>query len=676
MIRQGDQPVGQGAESPDSGRRHVHGQLGAGPGQPVTGGRPGYPDGGGKQGRNGGGGVSGGGPRQPGGKSHGSWAEMLSSTLPNSWKKNVLEVVLEKDERGSFNISEIDCAKMMQKLGLDIRPGVHVETVQICPNGRGIILITLKKEVEINQFCRYDIFDVTSSGIRVVNVKPAGKREVVVNIKNIHPNTMDDGVVNYLNKFGEVVTKKVVYGVYGEGPLKGFRNGDRAYKMEIKPGVNIGTYHVLDGQKVTLKYPGQLQTCARCHQNSRTCLGKGVARKCEEADGEKVEFGDYIRSLWNKIGYTPHRDEEAIDDLEAEESFVQQEGGHFTPRKAPMDNTEKFAGVCLKTFPREVEENQIVDLLIKAGLPADKIQDVQIKSNGNVSIRNLENEICLSLISTFHNQTHLGRKLFCNGIIPRTPEKQVAEVSSESPPVGTAAPAVPQPRSPSSYSMASCSVPTSPPPSTSQSEPVSTSSTSSTLACTEIDTTVTVQSPLSTTVNLTQTQIYSAPLISPNSSYNSPPYQKPARLEYSPADQSILELGNNDDIQQFIRDNQGNLDEQLVRRHSLSMRTPPQGSIAEEIISHTNSAATPHFTLAKTLLNNLSEMTSRLSDFESCVSSSGSETDTEKNDMKQESNQKSMNDAKRNYRQKRKNSTTPKKDFFLKKQNTNNSPDI
>ena len=69
MIRQGDQPVGQGAGLPDSGRRHVHGQLGAGPGQPVTGGRPGYPDGGGKQGRNGGGGVSGGGPRQPGGKS-------------------------------------------------------------------------------------------------------------------------------------------------------------------------------------------------------------------------------------------------------------------------------------------------------------------------------------------------------------------------------------------------------------------------------------------------------------------------------------------------------------------------------------------------------------------------------------------------------------------------------
>ena len=156
-------------------------------------------------------------PGPPGGKGRGSWAEMLSSTLPKCWKNNVLEVVLEKDERGAFNVSESDCARMMQKIGLDIRPGIHVETIQICPNGRGIILITLKKEVSIDHFCRYDVFEVTNTGIRAVNIKPAGKREVIVNIKNIHPNTMDDGVVDYLNKFGKVVTKKVVHGVYSDG---------------------------------------------------------------------------------------------------------------------------------------------------------------------------------------------------------------------------------------------------------------------------------------------------------------------------------------------------------------------------------------------------------------------------------------------------------------------------
>ena len=66
-----------------------------------------------------------------------SWAEMLGSNLPAILNKNILEIVLEKDERGSFNVGEIDCAKVMGKLGIDPRPGVHVEGVQICPNGRG-----------------------------------------------------------------------------------------------------------------------------------------------------------------------------------------------------------------------------------------------------------------------------------------------------------------------------------------------------------------------------------------------------------------------------------------------------------------------------------------------------------------------------------------------------------
>ena len=201
-----------------------------------------------------GGGRGGAGGGVSGGK---SWAALLSSNLPSTWNKNVLEVVLEKDERGSFNVSEIDCARVMRKIGLDQRPGVHVESVQICPNGRGLLLITLKKEVPIERFCRYDVLEVTESGIRAVLVKPAGKREVVVTIKGLHPNTRDDGVVDYLSKYGKLVNSKVIYGMFGEGPLKGIRNGDRSYKIEIKPNNNIGTYHVIDGQKVTARYSGQ-----------------------------------------------------------------------------------------------------------------------------------------------------------------------------------------------------------------------------------------------------------------------------------------------------------------------------------------------------------------------------------------------------------------------------------
>ena len=60
-----------------------------------------------------------------------------------------------------------------------------MEAVQICPNGRGVILITLKQGVPIEKFCRHDVIEVTATGIRAVNIKPAGKRDVVVTIKGL-----------------------------------------------------------------------------------------------------------------------------------------------------------------------------------------------------------------------------------------------------------------------------------------------------------------------------------------------------------------------------------------------------------------------------------------------------------------------------------------------------------
>ena len=70
--------------------------------------------------------------------------------MTSGLNKNVLEIVLDKDQRGSFNVSDHDCARVMRKIGLDARPGVHAEAVQICPNGRGVILITLKPEVPVS----------------------------------------------------------------------------------------------------------------------------------------------------------------------------------------------------------------------------------------------------------------------------------------------------------------------------------------------------------------------------------------------------------------------------------------------------------------------------------------------------------------------------------------------
>ena len=101
-------------------------------------------------------------------------------------KQNVLEVALQKDSKGGFSVSDGDCAKLLTRIGLDQRPGVHLEEIQICPNGKGVILITLRKGVDITKFCTYDVLEVTTSGMCAVNIKQAGRKDAVITVKGIH----------------------------------------------------------------------------------------------------------------------------------------------------------------------------------------------------------------------------------------------------------------------------------------------------------------------------------------------------------------------------------------------------------------------------------------------------------------------------------------------------------
>ena len=56
-----------------------------------------------------------------------TWAAVLGDSLPKKNDENVLEIVLEKDQKGSFIVKDSECVALMKKLGLDLRPGVHVE---------------------------------------------------------------------------------------------------------------------------------------------------------------------------------------------------------------------------------------------------------------------------------------------------------------------------------------------------------------------------------------------------------------------------------------------------------------------------------------------------------------------------------------------------------------------
>ena len=83
------------------------------------------------------------------------------------------------------------------------------------------------------------------------------RTEVTVLIKGLNLNTPDSLILNYLNLHGKVVSGKVIYDVERSGPLKGLKNGDRKYLVDFTNGVNMSSYHLIDGVKVQVFYPGE-----------------------------------------------------------------------------------------------------------------------------------------------------------------------------------------------------------------------------------------------------------------------------------------------------------------------------------------------------------------------------------------------------------------------------------
>ena len=104
----------------------------------------------------------------------------------------------------------------------------------------------------------------------------------------------------------------------------------------------------------------------------------------------------------------------------------------------------------------------------------------------------------------------------------------------------------------------------------------------------------------------------------------------------------------------------------LVRRNSLSLRSPPPGSLADEILS-TGEIHT--YNKANRILSNLKEMTERYSDFASADSASFSD---DSDGGENQDGFKTQN--KRKKARKHRLSITPPRDFFLKKPNTATSP--
>ena len=119
---------------------------------------------------------SGGGPGRPGG-GRGSYAGIASINTSVRDNKNVLEVRLERSENARFNLSMQETENLLVKLGID---SSHFLGVSSCPEGKGVVLITLHSAVNINRFLSKQESYILKEGVKTGRIFPAGKKEVSV----------------------------------------------------------------------------------------------------------------------------------------------------------------------------------------------------------------------------------------------------------------------------------------------------------------------------------------------------------------------------------------------------------------------------------------------------------------------------------------------------------------
>ena len=373
-----------------------------------------------------------------------SWSSIASMNVSKRNKTNTLEVRLEKDEGTSCKLKVEEIERLLRRLNIQAN---QFTSVQACPERRNVVFITLVNGVDIKRFINpsNESF-ILKPGIRTTVIKEVNRREVNVQVFGLHPDTKDEAVIRYLNAHGKVNTKlPVTYSTYPGAPgsslLAGKRNGNRSYAMEVNK--NIGSVHIIDGEKVSIKYQGQIKTCNKCHQQSNACPGKGLAKDCS---ADRILLSQHMATYWKQINYQPDTMEMNDVDIEEEDEDrvskvdeIQTEPALFS---TDTNMIERYSGVVIKGVKKGSDLQDITDTLKEAGLPFSyEKEDLQVYEKHNkltIYIHDLQPETCVELVNNLHGQEKMGSKLSLYSLVEDTPTKpteetpKAASTSSES----------------------------------------------------------------------------------------------------------------------------------------------------------------------------------------------------------------------------------------------------
>ena len=332
--------------------------------------------------------------------------------------KNILEVRLKRTSSARFSLTMLEVEGLLKKLGID---NSHFLGVSACPEGKGVVYITLHPSVDINRFLFKNEAYIVKEGVQTSVIRPAGKKDVFVTVSGLHPNTRDQAVIRYLMAHGKVNLKdQVIHHVYpgrpGSSLLAGKLNGSRSYMVEITK--SMGSFHIIDGEKVSIKYRGQIKSCARCHQLESQCPGKAIASEC---DAERVLLSTHMEEHWRAIGFKP--DSGHSEDVDQIEPIVQVGSNKG---KYKSDNlTNRYNAVIISGFQADTNIESVHKVLSDNGLPDSKtVSDLSRNDkNGKITIAELSPENCLLLIEKLHGKSFLDKKVFVTSIVSASPQK-------------------------------------------------------------------------------------------------------------------------------------------------------------------------------------------------------------------------------------------------------------
>ena len=374
-------------------------------------------------------------PPDPGGsigtgnlpQSH-SYADRLTTIIKfdQRLQRNILEIILEKDSDDvQIDVNENNAWRLFETLGIDIQNELEGHQVKYDK-----ISVWLKQGVDLDKFCRDEKIRV-SQGVKTSFIKPAGRKDVTVTVVGLDFNTPDTFVLEYLKNFGRIVNNSVIYGKFSDGPFKNKFNGERKYQIDFsEKRMPMGTYHIIDGERVKIFYRGNRKTCARCHEFAEVCPGGGSAKDCEDASGPKVALITHMKNLWSKLNFIPANFE--VEDevpIYTADSFppIVDKG---TQRKT---DSEKFTGISINNLPLKATEKEILSLLssMVSDLPNQiKIEDIKFNKkdkNQNITLEPLPSTSVMKLFECLDfpqtKKKHLGVPLYCKPIRNLTPSK-------------------------------------------------------------------------------------------------------------------------------------------------------------------------------------------------------------------------------------------------------------